>query len=143
MTAAPEMYLKVAVPEHIREVWRTWAGVEWRVTQHANRGNFSPPDQRFGVNIPAGMCGVHRRMWLDYRDKRFNPATGQRWPGVGLFGHLDPGGITAHNGDAKLRLLEERRCEWDVRASEAMQGVESCCLSRRSTQCSDRLEAAA
>ena len=143
MTEAPEIYLKVAVPERIRDAWSTWEGAEWRLSQHANRGNLCPPDKRFGVKLPADLCGVHRRMWIDYRDKRFNPATARRWPGAGLFGHLDPGGLTVHSRDGILQLIDERRREWDAKASEAMQGVESCCLSGRSAQCVPRIEAAA
>lgn len=138
MTDVPFKYLGVVVPDPIRVTWRGWEGVAWREHQHYAKGGLFPPDLRFGVDMPD-LCRVHVRMWRQWRDKRFDPVTAQRWPGTGLFGHLDPGGITIQTTQRKRELLAERRLEWDVRSREEMRAIECLCLSG-STQCAARSE---
>lgn len=129
---APETYLDTPVPEHIRVAWRTWAGMEWRLAQHYDRGNLYPPDQRFGVDAPAGLCSVHQRHWWRWRNKHFR---GQTWPGP-----FPNGGFRSADGFREGRQSletewEQHRRWWDEQTIEQMQAVESVCLSGRSRQC--------
>jgi hypothetical protein len=128
---APTVYLKVKVPEDIRSSWHTWAASEWRIDQHFAQGNVYPPDQRFGVHPPAGMCSAHLKNWYGYRNMRFDPVRGHRWPGhPGTF--LTPEGF----GEVAMeRLWNGRRREWDEKAIEQMRLTEQICLSGRSPQC--------
>lgn len=70
------------------------------------RNNLFPPDQRFGVTWPSGMCVTHRQHWLDYRNHRFDPVTAGRWPG-------GPGSPFIVVGPDLGRVREERRVEWE------------------------------
>ncbi len=125
--AAPETYLSVRVPEDIAKAWDRWEGAEWRRMQHYGVGQL-PPDLRFGVRSADGMCAAHRRAWLDYRNMQFDPITGDRWPG-------GPGSPFVIIGPNLARVREERRVEWDEKASAQMQLIEKICLSGRSQQC--------
>lgn len=125
MSGAPEKYLNVTVPEDIARVWRTWAGVEWRLAQHYGNGQVYPPDQRFSVGLPDGMCVLHRQMWLDWRDWRFNR-------------HQFGSGPTAMGINQFMRSEEVwafRRADWDEKIIDRMKLAESICLSGRSRQC--------
>ncbi|MGW5387160.1 hypothetical protein [Nocardia sp. NPDC003963] len=129
--SAPEEYLGTAVPARIRLTWRTWAGVEWRIARHADHGNLQPPDQRFGVDIPDGMCSVHRRQWRRWRDKRFR---GLVWPGPfpnGGFRSADGFRAGRHSLDVEW---EQHRCWWDEQSITQMRLTEAVCLSG-SRQC--------
>jgi hypothetical protein len=123
----PAKFLGVEVPEEIRKQWWRWEGAEWRIWQFMGQNNLFPPDQRFSVRLPPGMCQVHRQMWRDYRDMRFDPVSGNRWPG-------HPGSPFTPIGDVD-RCRKERRREWDEKASEQMRQIEKFCLSGRSPQC--------
>ena len=90
--------------------------------------NLFPPDQRFGVCPPSGMCEAHLEHWYAERNRRFNPITGNRWPG-------HPGSPFIPVGRDLNRVREERRREWDEKASDRMQLAEEICLSGRSPQC--------
>ena len=129
---APATYLNVAVPPEIAEQWDRWEGADWRRMRHMDANNMFPPDMRFGVRSPKGMCPVHLEIRRGYRDMHFDPVSGNRWPGhPGSF--LDP-------IEADLdRVREHRRCEWDRKASEQMKLTEEICLSGRSPQCADSL----
>lgn len=127
----PTEYLGVAIPDDVRALWWRWEGMRWRVMRYADRHNGAyPQDQRFSVRPPEGMCPVHLDIRRRYRDMHFNPVSGNRWPGhPGSF--LLPG-ITSANLD---RVREERRIEWDRKASEQMQLTEQICLRGDSPQC--------
>lgn len=124
----PETYLNIAIPPEILEQWKRWEGAAWRKMRHMGENNMFPPDMRHTVRPPTGMCPVHLEIWRGYRDMHFDPVSGNRWPG-----HPgSPFGIIGHDLD---RVREERRCEWDNKASEAMRQTEDICLSGRSPQC--------
>lgn len=127
---APATYLNVAVPPEIAEQWTRWEGATWRRMRHMGENNMSPPDMRFTVCSPKGMCPVHLEIRRQYRDMHFDPVSGNRWPG-------HPGSPFIVIGANLDQVREERRCEWDRKASEAMQLAEEICLSGRSPQCSD------
>lgn len=124
----PATYLDVAVPDHIRSGWQTWAGVDWRITQHGNHNNLHPPDQRFTVLVPEGLCAVHRKMWFAWRNKTFR---GNQFPG-GLLSD----GLTAYTREHLDSVWADARCNWDRDTIAQMRAVEQCCLSGRSSQCS-------
>lgn len=126
--SVPERYLDVPIPAHIRDQWRSWPAAEWRKQQHRATGRSFPPDERFNVAPPEGICPVHRGLWVDYRDLYFDPVTANRWPGE----HGSMFTIVGHDLD---RVREERRYEWDEKASEQMRLIEQICLSGRSPQC--------
>lgn len=128
MNIAPDTYLDVPVPDSIRAQWTRWEGATWRQNQHRAANNPLPPDQRFSIRPPDGICPAHRQHWLDYRNMHFNPETGNRWPGY-------DGSPFNPNGHDMGHLREERRAEWDEKASEQMQLIERICLSGRSPQC--------
>lgn len=95
---------------------------------HYARGQLYPPDQRFGIAAPGGMCRVHLEMRRGYRDMYFDDRSGNRWPG-------NPGSpFTIIDRDLG-RELAWRRFEWDDKASEQMRLIEDTCLSGRSLQC--------
>lgn len=126
--SAPTTFLGSPVPDEIRDAWTTWAAAGWRSQQHRNHGILHVPDQRFTVRPPAGMCPHHRHAWAGYRAMRFDSVAGDRWPGV-------PGSPFLYVGHNMRELLEERRVEWDEKASAQMQLVEHICLSGRATNC--------
>lgn len=126
--SAPDVYLGVTVPAEIREHWTRWEGARWRQMRYRDTNRLFPPDERFNVRPPAGMCPTHRRMWIGYRDMHFNPVSGNRWPG-------HPGSPFTIIGRDLDRVREERRVEWDEKASEQMILAEDICLSGRSPQC--------
>lgn len=128
MRDAPEKYLNVTVPESIAKGWRAWDGVEWRRNQHAAHGNFYPPDQRFGVDITDGMCALHRRNWITWRNKHFQ---GIRFPGLGC----GDGWVNARTEADLPEMWERARAEWDEQTIAQMRQGESICLSGRSRQC--------
>lgn len=128
MQGAPEHYCGAAVPLPIRHAWRSWEAAEWRTGQHVNRGNLYPPDQRFTVSPPAGMCPHHHEQWQKWRDRRFK---GHRFHSsgmdMGINRFMKPG-----------EAWDFGRCEWDELTIEQMRLVEDLCLSGRSTQCDHR-----
>lgn len=128
--SAPTTFLDSPVPDAIREVWTTWAAAGWRSQQHRNHNILHVPDQRFSVRPPAGMCTHHRQAWIDYRDMRFDWETGARWPGE----HGSPFQYVGHN---MREVREQRRVEWDEKASAQMQLIERICLSGRSPNCTE------
>ncbi|MEY9839411.1 hypothetical protein [Streptacidiphilus sp. EB103A] len=128
MIYVPDVYLGATVPADIRELWWRWEGVRWREMAYSATNKLFPPDQRFGVVPADGMCALHIRFWRDYRDMMFNPVTGDRWPGT-------PGSPFLYVGHNMERLREERRREWDEKASAQMRQIETICLSGRSPQC--------
>lgn len=125
---APDEYLGVPVPDEIKHRWRTWEGVKWRLSRHDNRGVFCPPDQRFGVDLPAGMCPIHSRAWREWRDRRFK---GVRFPGY----PAGDGFCNARTEDGVAGDWERARTEWDEMTREQMRLAEQACLSGRSKQC--------
>ncbi|WP_331746848.1 hypothetical protein OG923_34310 (plasmid) [Streptomyces halstedii] len=132
---APRRYLDAAVPEEIRKGWYSWDAATWRRNRHLDANNLFPPDQRYSVRPPAEMCPRHRESWLGYRNKNFDPISRNRWPG-------HPGSPFVPVGRNLNRVAEERRCEWDEKASAQMRLIEAICLAGRSSQC-DRAEGAA
>ena len=127
----PSEFLERPVPDDVRALWDRWEGAGWRRMSHHARNELFPPDQRFSVRMPAGMCTTHRRFWIDYRDMHFNPVTGDRWPGVA-------GSPFTYVGHDMARLREERRVEWEEKSIGQMQLIENICLSGRSPQCSGK-----
>jgi hypothetical protein len=126
----PQTYLGRPVPEHIAAGWRTWDGAAWRQMAYRSTNRLNPPDQRFSVLPPGGMCVPHLEMRRGYRDMHFNPVSGDRWPGV-------PGSPFTIVGPDLSAAREWRRAEWDERASEQMRAIEEMCLSGRSSQCGE------
>ncbi|QES45185.1 hypothetical protein DEJ49_33125 [Streptomyces venezuelae] len=131
MSDVPETYLGAAVPDDIKKQWRRWEGAEWRKAQYRATNRLYPPDERFNVRAPEGMCERHWDMRIGYRNMHFDPVTGDRWPG-------HPGSLFIVIGSDLNAVREERRCEWDEKASEQMQLIERICLSGRSPQCTPR-----
>ncbi|MGW3196754.1 hypothetical protein ACWDBD_19610 [Streptomyces sp. NPDC001118] len=127
--AAPDTYLGVEVPEEIKKNWFRWEGASWRRMRYLGTNNPFPPDERYTVRMPAGMCATHREHWLGYRNMDFDPVSGNRWPG-GAGSPFNP------IGRDLARVREERRCEWDEKASEQMRLIERICLSGNSPECS-------
>jgi hypothetical protein len=127
----PGVYQGSAVPEEIRGQWRRWEGAAWRKGVHMSRNQLYPPDQRFSVRPPGGMCRRHLEMRRGYRDMYFDPRKGYRWPGTPTLEWSVCDRDTA-------KLLESRRCEWDGKASEQMRAIEECCLAGTSPQCEER-----
>lgn len=125
---APEAYQGAAVPEGVAALWRRWEGARWRKGVHHSHNEPFPPDQRFSVVAPGGMCARHLEMRRGYRDMRFDDRSGNRWPG----GAGSPFTII---GRDLGRELAWRRCEWDEKASEQMKAIEECCLAGTSPQC--------
>ncbi len=125
----PEIYCGQAVPAPIAATWRTWDGAAWRQMAYRATNRMNPPDQRFSVPPPGGMCVVHLEMGRGYRDMHFNPVTGNRWPG----GSGSPFAIIGSDLSAER---EWRRAEWDDKAAGQMRLIEKICLSG-SPQCSE------
>jgi hypothetical protein len=125
---APHRYLEVSVPDEIRRQWHSWDAAAWRRSRHMDTNNLFPPDQRYTVRPPAEMCPHHRESWVGYRNMNFDPVSGNRWPG-------HPGSPFIPVGRDLTRVAEERRCEWDEKASAQMRLIEQICLSGRSPQC--------
>lgn len=128
MDDIPAVYCGNDVPARIHLLWHRWEGAAWRTAQHLGQNVSFPPDQRFTVRTPHGMCPTHRQHWIDYRNMYFDPVTGNRWPGS----HGSPFEYHGHDMD---RLREERRVEWDRKASEQMRLIERICLRGDSPQC--------
>ncbi|MFG1794228.1 hypothetical protein [Nocardia sp. NPDC049149] len=128
----PEKYLDVTVPDHIRSVWQTWEAVEWRLCQHYNNSNFYPPDQRFGVDRPDGMCAVHRSQWRRWQGRRFK---GQLWPGPVPGCRLRTADGWKQYRSGGIDYWERARVEWDTKTIAQMKAIEELCLSGRSAQC--------
>lgn len=129
MSDIPAIYLGVDVPAAIHATWFRWEGAVWRTARYLDTNQLYPPDQRFTVRSPEGMCEAHGEAWLGYRNMYFDPYTGNRWPGS----HGSP--FEYHDHDMN-RLREERRVEWDRKASEQMRLIERICLRGNSPQCS-------
>jgi hypothetical protein len=130
---APEKYLDVPVPEDVRVLWHRWEGAAWRKARHRDQNNIYPPDQRFSVRLPEGMCAVHRKIWLAWRDHQIDSVSGNRWPG-------HPGSPFNPVGPDMETVFQHRRCEWEEKTIGQMQLTESICLSGTSSQC-DRTRA--
>ncbi|MFD4529148.1 hypothetical protein ACFWP7_35595 [Streptomyces sp. NPDC058470] len=128
LTEVPHRFLDIPVPDDIRSQWHTWDAAAWRRSRHMDTNNLFPPDQRYTVRAPAAMCPHHRMSWLGYRNMNFDPVSGNRWPG-------HPGSPFIPVGRNLARVAEERRCEWDEKASAQMRLIEEICLSGRSPQC--------
>ena len=128
MNDIPAIYLGVDVPPAIHTAWHRWEGAAWRTAQHWARNVSFPPDQRFTVRTTPGMCPTHRQHWIDYRGMEFDPVTGNRWPGCN-------GSPFEYHGHDMDRLREERRVEWDEKASAQMRLIERICLRGNSPQC--------
>lgn len=131
---APDTFLGTRVPDDIKNQWHRWEAARWRQQQHMAGNRLYPPDERFNVRLPKGMCETHRQMWLDYRNMHFDPVTGNRWPGI-------PGSPFQYVGHDTNDLREQRRCEWDEKASAQMQLIEHICLAGGSPQCTPRVDA--
>lgn len=124
----PAVYLGVDVPAAIHKVWFRWEGAAWRTARYLDTNQLYPPDQRFTVRSPGGMCETHGEAWLGYRNMHFDPVTGNRWPG----GHGSMFDLIGPNLD---QVREERRVEWDQKASAQMRLIERICLSGTSPKC--------
>jgi hypothetical protein len=129
----PISYLGIPVPAHIAAQWKTWEAAAWRQQQYRASNRQYPPDERFNVRPPAELCPEHRRLWIGHRNLRFNEETGNRWPGY-------DGSPFEYHGVDMAELREQRRVEWDVKASEQMRLIESVCLSGKSPQCTPHTE---
>ncbi|MFF2551858.1 hypothetical protein ACFVUS_12710 [Nocardia sp. NPDC058058] len=124
----PDKYLNTyPIPAEILQNWTRWEGANWRIMRYADKHNGAhPEDQRFTVRPPQ-MCSHHYDGWYAWRDRHFNPYSGNRWPGhPGSF--LNPG---AGSPTAIDRLREERRWEWDQKTIEQMQMIERFCADGR------------
>lgn len=128
MSDIPAVYCGNDVPARIHLLWHRWEGAAWRTAQHWAQNVSFPPDQRFTVRPPQGMCPTHRQHWIDYRGMEFDPVTGNAWPGC----HGSPFDYVGTDMD---RLREERRVGWDRKASEQMRLIERICLRGDSPQC--------
>jgi hypothetical protein len=126
---APASFLGVPVPVDIARQWDRWEGAEWRLMRYRSTNNLFPPDQRYSVLPPGGMCRVHLDMWVRERNRNFDPVSGNRWPG-------HPGSPFIPVERDLNRVREWRRREWDEKASQAMKDTEAICLSGNSPQCS-------
>lgn len=133
--AAPEKYLDAPIPTHLKNRWATWEAAAWRQAQYRATNRLYVPDERFNVRPPAELCPTHHRGWLDYRNMHFDPVTGNRWPGY-------DGSPFLPNGTGMDELREQRRVEWDEKASNQMQLIERICLSGRSPQCGSLIDGA-
>jgi len=129
--STPDTYLGNAIPENIKNQWCRWEGAEWRKQQYNATNRPYPPDERFNVRMPDGMCPAHCEAWLKWRNVHFDPVTGDRWPGT-------PGSPFVVIGHDLKAVREERRVEWDEKTSHQMQLIEQICLSGRSPQCVPR-----
>lgn len=129
MRNIPAIYLGADVPPAIHAAWFRWEGASWRTAQYLGTNKPFPPDQRFTVRFPKGICEAHGELWLGYRNMYFDPYTGNRWPGAS-------GSPFEYHGHDMDRLREERRVEWDEKASAQMQLIERICLRGDSPQCS-------
>jgi hypothetical protein len=116
------------VPDGIKAAWRSWEAAEWRQAQYRATSRLYPPDERFNVRLPDGLCERHAQNWLDWRNKRFDPVTGDAWPGT-------PGSPFLFVGHDMDDLREQRRVEWDEKSSLEMRKVERACRSGRSDGC--------
>jgi hypothetical protein len=131
-TTASKTYQGVAVPEAVAGAWHTWEAAEWRKMAWICTNNDPyPPDQRFTVYAPWGMCTRHLDMRRRYRDMYFDDRTGRRWPGT-------PGSPFPLIVLDLRRELAWRRREWDEKASEQMREIERLCLAGTSAQCAGR-----
>lgn len=128
MTTAPDTYLGNPIPDHLKTQWRAWEAAEWRQQQHTNTGRLYPPDERFNVQMPRDLCERHADNWLGYRNMRFDSVTGDEWPGI-------PGSPFLFVGHDIQDLREQRRAQWDGKASMAMRKVERMCRSGRGDSC--------
>ncbi|MFB7605238.1 hypothetical protein [Streptomyces gardneri] len=133
MTEPPDTYLGNPVPSRIRDTWTSWEAATWRTNQQYAANQSFPPDMRFTVRPPLKLCPAHRQHWFDYRNMRFSEETGDPWPG-------SPQSPFLYVGTNVSRLREERRVQWDRKASEQMQLIERICLSGRSPQCTPAAE---
>ncbi|MEW1760579.1 hypothetical protein AB0393_29205 [Streptomyces cyaneofuscatus] len=124
----PHRYLDSPVPDDVRSRWTSWDAAAWRRSRHLAANTLYPPDQRHTVRPPAVLCPHHRESWLGYRNMNFDPVSANRWPG-------HPGSPFIPVGRDLARVREERRCEWDEKASAQMRLIEDICLSGRSPQC--------
>ncbi|MFK0047988.1 hypothetical protein ACIQU4_28645 [Streptomyces sp. NPDC090741] len=124
LTEAPETFLGVEVPEDIKAQWQRWEGTDWRRNRYWGTNNLFPPDQRFSVRPPQDMCPKHRAGWTKWRNHRFDPVTGNRWPGC----HGSP--FTPISRDLD-RVRNERRCEWEEKCRGQMLMIEGFCRNRR------------
>lgn len=128
---APESFLGNPIPEHLKNQWRSWEAAEWRQAQYLAANRLYPPDERFNVKLPKGLCERHAENWLGYRNMRFDPVTGDAWPGT-------PGSPFLFVGHDMDDLRELRRAEWDEKASAAMRQAERMCRGGRGNGCSRR-----
>ena len=135
MNLAPDTFLGATVPERLKAQWRTWEAAEWRKRQYLATNRLYPPDERFNVSMPKGMCERHYNNWLGYRNMIFDRETGYAWPGT-------PGSPFLFVGHNMNDLREARRADWDEKASERMQAVEEMCRGGRSNGCSRRRKTA-
>jgi hypothetical protein len=135
VNTAPDTFLGAPVPEHLKTKWRTWEAAAWRQMRYRDTNRMYPPDERFNVSPPTSVCPVHRQMWLDYRNMHFDPVTGKRWPG-----HAGSPFVIAGNDMSAVR--EQRRVEWDEKASDQMRLIERICLRGDSPQCGPLKETA-
>ncbi|WP_040829601.1 hypothetical protein [Nocardia jiangxiensis] len=128
LKSIPDKYLDTyPIPPEVAAEWNRWEGVRWRVMRYMDKHNGAyPPDQRFTVSPPR-MCDYHYEHWYAWRNRHFNPVSGNRWPGhPGSF--LLPG---AGSPAAINRMREERRWEWDEKTIEQMQMTEQFCADGR------------
>lgn len=123
----PARYLNVPVPDDIRVSWFRWEGAAWRKARHRDQNNPYPPDQRFSVHPPDGMCDAHRKIWFAWRDHQMDSVSANRWPG-------HPGSPFNPVGDIET-TFQRRRCEWDEKTIDQLQLTERICLSKTSPQC--------
>ncbi|MEU3613422.1 hypothetical protein ABZ725_14060 [Streptomyces sp. NPDC006872] len=135
MSAVPDTYLGMPVPESLKQRWRTWEAADWRQQQYLNTNRLYPPDERFNVRLPEGMCERHAENWLGYRNMRFDPVKGDAWPG-------NAGSPFLFVGTDMEDLREQRRAEWDEKASQRMHQVEQICRGGRGDGCFPRRKTA-
>lgn len=120
-------YLGQDVPEDIQLAWNTVEGARWRIRAHLNNNELYPPTQHINVTTPASLCELHRSYWIQWRNREFDPVSGNRWPGNAE----SPFSVITSN---IAMLREERRAEWDRKALDAMEFTEAVCATGKSCE---------
>lgn len=125
----PQNYLGFPVPPEIAAAWHRPEGAAWRQARYRATNRLYPPTEHTRMRPPEGMCPKHHATWMHWREHHFDPATGDRWPGV-PYNPFHAAGYTKPS-----ILLEQHRTEWDAKNLEQMAAIEALCQSARN--CSD------
>lgn len=126
---APATYLGAPVPEPIAAAWNRPDGAACRQQQYRATNRLYPPTEHTRLAAPDGMCPDHLTAWRNWREHRFDPVSGDRWPG-------DPGDVVNSPGLTPVhQVREQRRVEWDQKTLAQMIQLETWCAA--GTGCSD------